>query len=163
MSVADSAIEHTSTESFTTSGISQMTSSAFLTTAVSGLFSTLYAILFKNMESETPTLLDLMMRNLFYLDDSKFTQCKCDGKKLIDKTKKFPDYASCRKECKETSGCKYFGVWNSSKFPDTCMGWDSCDKCITIPNYNQIYQLKPGRIHTSYRILKHEINRNSIL
>ena len=91
----------------------------------------------------------------FALDRSKFTQCNCIGKKLIDSTNKFPDYASCRQECQDTNDCKYFGVWNSTNFPNTCKGWKSCDKCIPMSNYNQIYELKPGRIYTYNRIQKY--------
>ena len=84
---------------------------------------------------------------LYYLDSTDFplTQCQCNGTVLLNHKTDYPDYESCREKCKETNGCRYFGVWNSTKWPDLCKGWGSCDECEPAWNYNQVYEIDSGK------------------
>ena len=86
--------------------------------------------------------------NIHLIDGPDFlrTQCNCRGKVLIESVKDFPDYESCRNKCKETDGCRYFGVWDSIDLVNNlCRGWDSCDKCNTAVYHNQVYELESGK------------------
>ena len=74
----------------------------------------------------------------------QYSKCNCNGKKLVDSKDTYPDYESCKRKCKETTGCKFFGVWDDSSRLNYCRGWDSCDKCNAASHYNQVYELESG-------------------
>ena len=87
---------------------------------------------------------------------SVYSNCVCNGKMLIhdpkDYTieyKNYPDYESCKKICKDTKGCQYFGVWYDKRLKlrnmapgKGCVIWNICDKCHPHIYNGRIYKIE---------------------